>query len=217
MCVWTAEQLHAFLKHVAEDRLFALWRLAATTGLRRGELIGLRWTDIDLSTAQLLIARQRVKGGGQVSVGAPKSRRKGRRTIKLDPMTTAALREHRRAQVAERMALGAAYHDEGFVFCHLDGTPFHPDGITQRFQRHVRQAGLPHIRLHDLRHSYATLSLRAGVAVKVVSERLGHAKPSITSDIYQHAIPELQEDAALRIAAMIDRDLADDRAGPCTG
>jgi integrase len=124
-------------------------------------LIGIRWSDLDLAAARLQVARQRVKGGGKVTMGAPKTR-KGRRTIALDPATVAALRAHRLVQLGERLAAGPGYLDDDLVFCHEDGRPFDPDGITQRFARHVREANLPRIRLHDVRHSYATASLRAG-------------------------------------------------------
>jgi integrase len=114
-----------------------------------------------------------------------------------------ALREHRERQLGERLDWGAAYEPHGLVFCREDGTPLWPRTFSRSFDHHVRDAGLPKIRLHDLRHTHATLALEAGIHPKVVQERLGHATIAITLDTYSHAIPAMQEDAAARIAALI--------------
>jgi len=135
---------------------------AATTGLRRGELVGLRWPDVDFHAGRIAVVQQRAKGGGTVAVGPTKTKR-SRRLVSLDAGTIAALRQHREAQDKEKELLGAAYGDEDLVFCRPDGSALHPDRVTQLFRGHVRRAGLPRIKLHGLRHSHATLMLRAGV------------------------------------------------------
>jgi integrase len=113
------------------------------------------------------------------------------------------MRAHRRRQIEERLALGPAYHDGRFVFCREDGLPLHPQVFSETFERHASKAGLPRIRVHDARHSFATLALRAGVPSKVVSEILGHASIGITLDTYSHAVPGMQEEAAAKVAALI--------------
>lgn len=200
---WDAGQVRAFLVHVAEDRLVTMWRIAATTGIRRGELVGLRWSDVDLEHGRLSISQQRAKGGGTVAAGPTKTRR-SRRLVSIDPATVTALRGHRKRQAEERLLFGAGYTDEGLVFCREDGVPLHPDRVTQLFRRHSAAAGLPWIKVHGLRHTHATLMLQAGVHPKVVQERLGHSSIAITLDTYSHAIPAMQEDAADRLAALVD-------------
>lgn len=203
MQTWNRDQLRAFLESVREDRLFAAWRLAATTGMRRGELLGLRWLDLDLDSARASIVQTMVDAPREPQVSAPKTE-KGRRAVALDPETVVALRAHRKAQAAEKLALGPAYEDRGLVFCREDGAPIWPRTFSRMFERLAEDAGLPAIRLHDLRHTYATLALQAGVHPKVVQERLGHANFGITLDTYSHAIPAMQEDAAATVAALID-------------
>lgn len=203
MKVWAPEQLRAFLDYVASDRLFALWRLAATTGMRRGELIGLRWVDLDLDAALLNVVQTRIKGDGGTHFGRPKTK-KGRRVVALDETTTLALRSHRIRQAEERLKWGPTYVDEGLVFTRENGAAIDPDVISQMFQRSAKAAGLERIRLHDLRHSYASAALRSGVPTKVVSERLGHASVAFTMDIYSHVLPGMDQEAADRIAGVID-------------
>jgi integrase len=200
--VWSPEQTRAFLAAVANDRLFAAWLLAATTGMRRGELLGLRWEDFDLDTGVVRVARARVRAGNQVVAGEPKTAR-GRRTIALDPTTVAALRQHRKRQTEERLAAGPDYADSGLAFTMPGGTPIHPNRFSLWFRRHVRAAGLPAIRLHDMRHSYATAGLAAGVPPKVMSERLGHATVAFTLDTYTSALPAMDKSAADVVAGLI--------------
>lgn len=144
-----------------------------------------------------------VDGPGRPQLSEPKTDH-GRRNVALDPETVAALRAHRKAQAAEKLALGPAYQDQGLVFCREDGAPIWPRTFSRRFELFAKAAGLPRIRFHDLRHTHATLALAAGVHPKVVQERLGHATIAITLDTYSHAIPALQEDAAATVAALID-------------
>jgi integrase len=202
MRVWSPEQLRAFLEHVRGDRLYAAWLLLATTGMRRGEVAGLRWVDVDLDGGRVSPRRPRVVVNFEVVVSEPKTA-KGRRSLALDPATVAALREHRRCQLEERLAVGPRWEDSGLVFTWPDGRPLHPERFSRWFEQHARAAGLPKIRLHDVRHSYATAALAAGIPAKVVSERLGHANIAITMDTYSHVLPGLDEQAASTVAQLI--------------
>lgn len=202
MKAWTAEELRTFLESVAEDRLYAAWLLAASTGMRRGEVLGLRWSDLDLDRASIGVRQALVQVGKELTFSSPKTAR-GCRSVALDPTTVSALRDHRKRQVAEMLALGGGYQDNGLVFCEVDGKPLRPDSFSKRFDRAVRDASVPKIRLHDLRHTHATLALQAGVHPKVVSERLGHATVSFTLDVYSHAVKGMQSDAAAVVANLV--------------
>lgn len=199
MQTWSSAELARFLESVRDDRLFACWRFLAMTGCRRGEALGLRWRDLDLDNGRATIV-QAVVGNRRVSV--TKTNR-SRRTIALDETSVAALRRHRQAQDEERPILRASYEDNDLVFCREDGSPIWPRSLTRSFARLAKAAGVPKIRLHDLRHTHATLALQAGVHPKVVQERLGHATISITLDVYSHAIPAMQEEAAVRVAGLV--------------
>ncbi|MDP8929660.1 MAG: site-specific integrase [Actinomycetota bacterium] len=204
MRVWQAEQLGAFLSHdqVLGDRLHAAWLLLCTTGMRRGEVLGLRWTDIDLDVRRLSVRQAVIVVDSKPVVSQTKTA-KGRRSLALDEGTISTLRSHRARQLQERLSWGAAWTDLGLVFAQENGQPVHPTAFTKRFQRLVRYVGLPGIRLHDLRHSYATAALVAGVPAKVVSERLGHANVGVTLDTYSHVLPSMDEQAAAVVARLI--------------
>jgi integrase len=176
--VWSPQELGAFLDHVRDDRLYALWLLVATTGMRRGELAGLRWVDIDFDHATVSPTIPRVVVDHQVQDSAPKTER-ARRRLALDPVTLAALVAQRKLQAEDRHTVGRHYRDHGYVFAWPDGRPLHPENITSWFEQHTRAAGLPRIR-HDVRHSSATAALRAGISAKVIGERLGHASVAFT-------------------------------------
>jgi integrase len=181
-----------------------MWVLFLTTGLRRGEMAALRWEDVDLERATMAVVRNRVSAGRgrAVSVHQPKTRR-GRRNVALDTTSVEALRSHRATQSAECLRLGPAWVDSGYVFGGVDGAPLHPDTITATFQAIIRDLDVPRIRLHDLRHTSATLALKAGVHPKVVSERLGHATVGITLDLYSHVLDGMQAEAAEQIGAVV--------------
>ena len=204
MVTWSDTQARSFLDAVASDRLYAMWVLFLTTGVRRGELAGLRWGDVELDRATMAIVRNRVSAGRgkAVSTHQPKTRR-GRRNVALDVTSVEVLRAHRAAQFEERLRLGPAWVDSGYVFCGIDGAALHPDTITATFKSIIRNLDVPQIRLHDLRHTSATLALKAGIHPKVVSERLGHATVSITLDLYSHVLDGMQAEAAEQIGAVV--------------
>jgi integrase len=202
MRTWTAEQLLAFLEHVRHDRLSAVWMLAASSGMRRSELGGVRWRDILFDAGRLAVRQRLASVDGKPQLSAPKSPR-GRRTIDLDRRTLDALKLHREQQLEERAAWGGGWHDLDLVVTREDGHWIHPDWITELFRRHGRDAGLPHIRLHDLRHTHATLLLEAGANPKVVSERLGHHSVAFTLDTYAHVLPGMQAEAAQSFSDLV--------------
>lgn len=200
--VWTTDQLRQFLEHVGTDRLAALWVLLATTGMRRGEALGLRWRDVDFEASRVSVSQSLGSWGGQLVFAAPKTA-KSRRSLTLDPVTLAVLRRHRKLQLEERMRWGRTRDELDLVFCREDGSPVRPDSVTRQFGELSRAAGLPKIRLHDLRHTYATIALSSGAHAKVVAERLGHSTIGITLDTYSHVMPALEEETAARVARLI--------------
>jgi len=199
---WTADGARAFLASVADDRLVAAWTLLLTRGLRRGELAGLRWDAVDIEGGTLRIVRTRVLVDGKPVDSVPKTEA-GRRTIPLDSSLVASLRSHKTRQGQERWAAGEAWGHQGYVFTDELGAPLHPETFSTRFETLAAGAGLPRIRLHDLRHTAASLMLASGENVKVVAELLGHSSPTITQTIYQHVMPGMSEAAGERLSASL--------------
>lgn len=202
MTAWSSEQARAFLDATRDDRLAAGWALLLTRGLRRGELVGLAWDAVDLEGGSLQVIRTRVVVDGKAIESAPKTSA-GRRSVPLDGELVGRLRAHRARQSAERLAAGEAYSDEGYVFADELGNPLHPDTVSDRFEGLVKLHGLPRIRLHDTRHTAASLMLGAGVPTKVVSEMLGHSSPTITLGIYAHVLPGMAEEAGAALSASL--------------
>ena len=202
---WTTEQLSAFLAQVEGTREASLWRLVAMTGCRRGELLGLRWPDLDLDGATMTITRQRTIAGGKVVEGAPKSDA-GARTVALDAATVASLRAWRRTQNAERLRMGAGWAGGDLVFTRSDGVGLWPQSVTATFRRLAGELGLPQIGLHGLRHTAATFMIGTGVSPKLVQQRLGHAHVSVTLGLYSHVMPGHDRDAAEALAAAVGRE-----------
>jgi integrase len=198
---WEPHELARFLDFVRGTRLEAIWRLAAMTGMRRGEILGLRWSDLDLDAARLSVRHAVVAVAYAVIESTPKSH--NARVIDLDHETVEALRAHRRRQQDERDEWGADYRDRDLVVAKENGEPIHPHTFTQSFERLILNAELRRIRLHDLRHTHATLALKAGVPVKVISERLGHESPAFTLKQYAHVIPGMQAEAAALVATLV--------------
>lgn len=197
----------AVLAAARTTRLFPIIVVALGTGMRRGEVLGLRWSDIDLERRTLTVAQSLEQTKGALRFKAPKTK-KSRRTIALSPALVEELQTHRARQAADRLALGMGKDPAGLVFTRIDGDPIQPDSVTKIFTRIVTKAKVKPVSFHSLRHTHATDLLRAGVHPKIVSERLGHATIAITMDTYTHAIPGLQEDAAQRIDAALRTALA---------
>lgn len=210
MKVWEAEQLRFFLDGCRSNRLHPAFHLAAHTGMRRGEILGLRWCDVDLGVRRLAIRQTVVSVAYKITVSDVKTA-SARRSIDLDERTIATLRSWRKKQMEERLALGLGRDDAGLVFARPDGAPLHPDFVSQTFDRLVARLKLPAIRLHDLRHTHASLLLRANVPVKVVSERLGHTNPSFTISTYQHVMPGMQAEAATTFSDLLYGEEPEDR------
>ncbi|MEY9214795.1 integrase [Thermobifida halotolerans] len=201
--VWTPEQTRAFLRRARGHRLYALFHLIAMKGLRRGEAVGLPWTETHLAEGTIDIRIQIVQLGWETITTTPKSLA-GQRTVTLDDGTTRVLRAWRRQQAAERLRAGADWQDSGLVFTDEQGQALHPAWVTDQFHRIASWEGLPPIGLHGLRHGAASMMLAAGVDVKVVSAELGHATTHFTQDTYQHVYPDVAKAAAAATAALLD-------------
>jgi integrase len=204
MQVLTGDQAQQLLEAAKGDPLEALYVLALTTGMRQGELLGLKWEDVDitLGTVQVrrTIARLPRKG---FTVSEPKSA-KSRRKIHLTRLAVEALKRHRIRQSEARLAAGPAWSEQGWVFCNAVGKPIEAGNMIRRsFRPILDKAGLPAIRFHDLRHSTATLLLSLGIHAKVVQELLGHSQISLTLDTYSHVLPSLQEEAVSRLDTLL--------------
>ncbi len=195
MTVWNADELRRFFDLIDGHHLYTAFYVKANTGMRRGEVLGLTWQSIDFDNARLSVTQTVTAPDYELMVSDVKTRY-SLRTIDLDRRTVAVLRAWRTRQLEEHMRYGIRTDDSGFVFAKPDGDPFHPDYFSQSFERLVAKMDLPTIRLHDLRHTHATLLIQTGVPVKVVSERLGHSSPAFTMTVYQHVLPGMQADAA---------------------
>ena len=206
---WTGEQLGQFLDFVADSPYLPAWLFLATSGSRRGEVLGLKWDDVDLDAATAIISRQVAMVDHRIVVkDLPKT--KGGHTISLDPGTVEMLANHRERQAKIKRLLGGGYHDDGWIFTRPDGTPIHPERFSREFLRKQEAYNkahpdepLPRLKLHGLRHTWATLALEEGIDIHVVSDRLDHSSTHITSQIYTHVTRPMQSDAADRVAARI--------------
>ena len=176
---WTIDELAAWLRIALNDRFAGMWILAATTGVRRSELAGVERDMLDLDRGTLIVENTRVVVRGYATDSDGKTEG-SRRIISLDRFTVGALCQHVEMIDSEREAFGASYPDHGKLMCFADGRRLHPDTVTSRFNRLVDKAGVRRIRLHDVRHTYATLARDLGVNSKIVTDRLGHANESVT-------------------------------------
>jgi integrase len=189
------EQVHTFLETVSGDRLEALYVVAITAGLRRGELLGLKWEDLDLDAGMLQVRRTLSETREGRIFEAPKSG-KGR-GVRLTRRATAALRAHRKAQLEEKLGRGSLWQENGLVFASETGTPIQGRNMMRHYKIRLERAGLPStFRFHDLRHTCATLLLKQGVHVKFVQELLGHSDVALTLNVYSHILPDMGDAAA---------------------
>ena len=208
MHVMSETDLHLFLEYAKDSPYYALFYTSLFTGMRRAELLALRWSDIDLELCQLSVTRsmQYIHGEdkkNRISFREPKTA-KSRRLIALSPSTVLTLREHKAKQTELRQSLGYAPPlDNDLVFSHYDGSPLLPNSATHAWIKLVRRCGLYGIRLHDARHTHASLLLKQGVHPKIVQERLGHGSIQITLDTYSHVAPGLQQAAAIKFDDII--------------
>jgi len=201
---WSPSDAAEFLAQTADDRLWPAWILLLSTGMRRGELVGLRWKDLDLDGLRLVVRQNVVAAGYEVHAKEPKTAG-SRRTVALDELTVEALRRHRRRIEDEAAIVGRTVKDDERVLVDELGQPFHPQSISYYFQKAAERCGIRPISIRDARHTSATLALLAKTHPKVVSERVGHSGIRITMDTYTHVLENLQHEAAANIAAMLRR------------
>jgi integrase len=203
MTTLSPEGARRFLDTLAGNRLEALYVLALTTGMRQGELLGLRWRDVDFDHGTLQVRGSLQRLGGKLTVSATKTEHSQRR-VSLTSSAVAALRRHRVLQKEERLRLGAAWQGEELVFTNEIGRPIGASSLLRlSFLPLLSRAGLPRMRFHDLRHSAATLLLGQGVHPKIVAEMLGHSKIGTTLDLYSHVTPTMQREATLAMEAIL--------------
>ena len=193
-----AEAVHSLLKVARDTEYYWALHTALYTGLRRGELLALRWSDVDLEMATVSVNRTIYRAKGGLSVFAEPKTPKGRRLVSLTPSSVLLLQALQERQGVDGLIQGYKVNGDSPIFRYCDGSPILPRAFSGAFRKIMHRAGLEGYRLHDTRHAHATLMLRQGVHPKVVSERLGHARISITLDTYSHVTPGLQEAAALR-------------------
>jgi integrase len=198
----TAEQARHFIDATKNDRLGPLFQVAITTGLRQGELFGLRWQDVDLDAGTLAVRHALQRIGGEPTFVEPKTAL-SRRSITLPASAIAALRSQRIRQLEMRLAAGTAWQDWELVFTSSIGTPLEPSNVTKRLHALLEGAGLPRQRFHDLRHCAASLLLAGGVAPRTIMGILGHSQISLTMNTYAHLSPSLERDAADRLEAIL--------------
>lgn len=198
---WEVDQLVAFLDAIESHRMAPAFYFSAHTGMRRGEVLGVRWRDIDLDEGRVAVRQALVTVAYKLSISDVKTGT-SRRTIDIDEDVTQVLRDWRKVRTEERDGIEPDADD--LVFVKADATSMHPDIFSQLFDRTVAKLDVPSISLHDLRHTHATLLLKAGVNVKVVSERLGHANIAFTMHVYQHVLPGMQAAAADAFAHLLE-------------
>lgn len=199
---WSEAEARRFLEVSADDRLAALWALMLSTGMRRGETLGLRWEDVDLAAGRLSVVQHVVVVKNRPAIHEIKTPA-SRRSVALYPDVVAVLRRHAVRQKQDRLLAGPAWQETGLVFTTAIGTVLHPRNVRRSFDQLVAKAGVPAITLHDLRHTAATLALKAAAHPKLVQEMLGHARVGITIDLYSHVVEEMHQDVADRLGRLL--------------
>lgn len=195
---WTTEQMNQFLSTTQATRMFPVYMLVWGTGLRRSELLGLRWQDVDLKKGTITVNQTMVRVKGGYTFGEPKTK-KSRRTIPLPGAVTSTMKAWKTAQNKEKLAFDGEYNGLGLVFCNEIGQPYPPEQIGRTFKQDLEKAKLPGIRFHDLRHGHATMLLELGEDLKVISDRLGHSTITLTADTYSHVREKMQSAASLKL------------------
>ncbi len=203
MQTWNAEQARRFLAGIEESAYGYLWLVYLGTGMRRGEGLGLRWKDMDWECDTLQVCQTVGIEHGRAKIKPMPKNDSSRRTVAIDPAITAALKAHRARQNEQRLRLGDAWADNDLIFPSAVGTPIWPDNITRDYDRLVEKAGIPRIRVHDQRHTFATLALKRGANLLAVSKQLGHARPSTTGDFYGHVDSEMQRGVSDAVAGAL--------------
>jgi integrase len=191
--MWNDEQVRLFLAAADKDEFAILWWVAVYSGMRRGELLGLKWEDVDFDGGSVSVKRTYSRGAAnKFELGKPKTQT-GRRLVTLPSQVMARLKAHHLRQMDVRMEAGEYYQDQGFVFADPIGKPIHPNTLVHHYHRIIASAGLPRLRIHDLRHGHASLLMGEGLSAKIVAERLGHSNTRITLDLYSHVSPGMQQ------------------------
>jgi integrase len=203
----TPEQVQQFLKAIQGHKWEALFTLALATGMRQGEVLGLKWQDIHFTTGTLqvrrILTRIPSETEGKVYIEAEPKTQKSRRSIIVASFALEVLKRHRKRQLETKLKAGPFWEEHDYVFCTLTGTHLRPAHVIDEFKKLLKKGGLPAIRFHDLRHSAATLLLSLGVHAKVVQEMLGHTQISMTMDIYSHVLPGMQQEAVSKLNTLL--------------
>jgi integrase len=202
MQTWSVDQVQTFLDAAQDSKYYVVYLMAITTGMRKGEILGLHWDDVDIPGRRLQVVRTLGYYKSTLTIGPPKTD-SGRRTVTFPDLLADALTKHRKQQVEARMKMGAQYNDAGYVFARPDGSPVKIDGLRGDWRRLMREIDVPTITFHSLRHTHATLLFQQDVHPKVVQERLGHSSVRITLDIYSHVIPSMQDKVAEDFGALL--------------
>lgn len=201
MNVWDEKEVNKFLKVAKADPAYIVFYLALTTGMRQGEILGLRWKDVDFEKG-LINIKQTLSHDGKIFISGAKTK-SSLRTINLPLSAIIVLKARKLTVSKEKLSLGPIYQDLDLVTCTQHGTPFNPANIRRTFKRIIKFADVPEIRFHDLRHTHATLLLSKGINVKVISERLGHSNIKVTLDTYSHVLPSMQAEVARKLDEII--------------
>ncbi|PFK49394.1 site-specific integrase [Bacillus thuringiensis] len=201
LTVWNEQEVQLFLKVTQDSRYSIVFHMALVTGMRQGELLGVRWKDVDLEKGHLIISQTLSHDGKTFLLGG--KTKSSLRKILLPASTVAKLKKHRAVVLKEKLSQGEEYQDNDLVMCTPSGMPINPANIRRSLNALIKKAAVPKIRFHDLRHTHATLLLAKGVNVKVISERLGHSNIKITLDTYSHVLPTMQEHAVNKIEEIL--------------
>ncbi|KQX16827.1 integrase [Streptomyces sp. Root431] len=201
---WSLDETLDFLTAARKDPLYAAFVLAIALGFRRGEIVGLRWENVDLDKREIRVRTQRQRVGGEVYEDDPKGRRR-KQTLPLPGICVAPLRWQRMRQAAMREQVGEKWEETGYVFTTRTGKPIEPRNLYRSFTRVAKNAGLRVIRLHDARHGTATLLTAAGVAPRVVMEILGHSQIAVTMNVYAHVVQDTQREAVSHMDRLLRR------------